>query len=77
MKIIIIGGSAGGASVAARLRRLDESTEIVMFEKSASISFAKMDQEQFERLFQDVLQVAINVVGAKEEEILKELINFM
>lgn len=42
-----------------------------------SISFAKMDQEQFERVFQDVLQVAINVVGAKEEEILKELINFM
>lgn len=40
MKTIIIGGSAGGASVAARLRRLDESMEIVMFEKSATISFA-------------------------------------
>jgi len=42
-----------------------------------SISFASMDQEQFERVFQDVLQVAINVVGAKEDEILENLIGFM
>ena len=31
MKVVIIGGVAGGASAAARLRRLDESAEIVMF----------------------------------------------
>lgn len=42
-----------------------------------SISFANCDQERFERIFQDVLQVAINVVGCKEDEILQELINFM
>ncbi|HAV20205.1 MAG TPA: hypothetical protein DCX17_04200 [Firmicutes bacterium] len=40
MKIIIIGGVAGGASAAARLRRLDEKIEIVMYEKSPYISYA-------------------------------------
>jgi NADPH-dependent 2,4-dienoyl-CoA reductase/sulfur reductase-like enzyme/rhodanese-related sulfurtransferase len=39
-KVIIIGGVAGGASAAARLRRLDEKTEIVMFERGPHISFA-------------------------------------
>ena len=40
MKTIIIGGVAGGASLAARLRRLDESAEIVMLERGEYISFA-------------------------------------
>lgn len=40
MKIIIIGGVAGGASTAARLRRLDESIEILMVERGRDISFA-------------------------------------
>jgi len=39
-KILIIGGVAGGASAAARLRRLDETAEIIMFERSDYISFA-------------------------------------
>ncbi|UYZ37044.1 CoA-disulfide reductase [Clostridium beijerinckii] len=39
-KIIIIGGVAGGASTAARLRRLDENAEIIMIEKGKYISFA-------------------------------------
>ena len=39
-KIVIIGGVAGGASAAARLRRLDETAEIVLFEKGEQISFA-------------------------------------
>ena len=39
-KVLIIGGVAGGASAAARLRRLDESAEIIMFERDAYISFA-------------------------------------
>ncbi|MCL1982546.1 MAG: FAD-dependent oxidoreductase [Clostridiales bacterium] len=39
-KIIIVGGVAGGASAAARLRRLDETAEIVMFERGEHISFA-------------------------------------
>jgi NADPH-dependent 2,4-dienoyl-CoA reductase/sulfur reductase-like enzyme/peroxiredoxin family protein/rhodanese-related sulfurtransferase/TusA-related sulfurtransferase len=39
-KILIIGGVAGGASAAARLRRLDEQAEIIMFERGEFISFA-------------------------------------
>jgi NADPH-dependent 2,4-dienoyl-CoA reductase/sulfur reductase-like enzyme/rhodanese-related sulfurtransferase len=39
-KILIVGGVAGGASAAARLRRLDETAEIVMFERGDHISFA-------------------------------------
>jgi NADPH-dependent 2,4-dienoyl-CoA reductase/sulfur reductase-like enzyme len=39
-RILIIGGVAGGASTAARLRRLDETVEIIMFERSDYISFA-------------------------------------
>ncbi len=40
MKVVIVGGVAGGASLAARLRRLDESAEIIMFERGGYISFA-------------------------------------
>ena len=40
MKILIVGGVAGGASAAARLRRLDEKAEIIMFERGEFISFA-------------------------------------
>ncbi|MBS3990975.1 MAG: CoA-disulfide reductase [Erysipelothrix sp.] len=40
MKIVIIGGVAGGATAAARLRRLNEDAQIIMFEKDEYISFA-------------------------------------
>lgn len=40
MKIVIIGGVAGGATAAARIRRLDEQAEIIVFEKSGYISYA-------------------------------------
>ena len=40
MKIIIIGGVAGGMSAAARLRRLDEKSDIIVIEKSGYVSFA-------------------------------------
>ncbi len=40
MKLVIIGGVAGGASAAARARRLDEHAEIVIFERGEYISFA-------------------------------------
>jgi CoA-disulfide reductase len=39
-KVLIVGGVAGGASSAARFRRLDENAEIIMFEKGEHISFA-------------------------------------
>jgi len=40
MKVIIVGGVAGGASCAARLRRLDENAEILMVEKGPYLSYA-------------------------------------
>lgn len=40
MKVVIVGGVAGGASVATRLRRMDESAEIVLLERGSYISFA-------------------------------------
>lgn len=40
MRYIIIGGVAGGASTAARLRRLDEKADMILFEKGAHISYA-------------------------------------
>lgn len=39
-KIVIIGGVAGGSTAAARLRRLDENSEIIIFERGQHISFA-------------------------------------
>ena len=40
MKVVVVGGVAGGASAAARIRRLDEQAEIVMFERGADVSFS-------------------------------------
>ena len=40
MKVVIIGGVAGGATAAARLRRLDEQAEIVVYERSGYVSYA-------------------------------------
>ncbi|MFD4264329.1 FAD-dependent oxidoreductase [Rhodococcus sp. NPDC058481] len=40
MKVVIVGGVAGGMSAATRLRRLDEEAEIVVFERGAHVSFA-------------------------------------
>ena len=40
MKVVIVGGVAGGASAAARLRRLDEQAQIVIFERTGFVSYA-------------------------------------
>lgn len=40
MKVVIVGGVAGGATTATRLRRLDENAEIILFERGEHISFA-------------------------------------
>src|SRR5262247_4696975 len=39
-RVLIVGGVAGGASCATRLRRLDESAEIVVFDRGPFVSFA-------------------------------------
>lgn len=40
MKVVIVGGVAGGAMAAARIRRLDEKAEIIIFERSGYVSYA-------------------------------------
>ncbi len=40
MKVVIIGGVAGGATAAARLRRLDERAEIIILERTGYVSYA-------------------------------------
>ena len=40
MKVVVVGGVAGGASAAARIRRLDASAQIVMLEKGEHVSFS-------------------------------------
>lgn len=40
MKVVVIGGVAGGASTAARIRRLDENAEVIMFERGPHVSFS-------------------------------------
>lgn len=40
MKVVVIGGVAGGASAAARLRRLDENAEILILERGGYVSYA-------------------------------------
>ena len=40
MKVVIVGGVAGGATAAARIRRLDEEAEVIVFERSGYVSYA-------------------------------------
>ena len=40
MKLVVVGGVAGGASAATRARRLDETAEIIMIERGPDVSFA-------------------------------------
>ena len=40
MKVVIVGGVAGGATAAARLRRLDEKAQIVVLERTGYVSYA-------------------------------------
>src|SRR5512147_1627026 len=40
MKLVIVGGVAGGASAATRARRLDEDAHIILFERGPDVSFA-------------------------------------
>ena len=40
MKVVIVGGVAGGATAAARIRRLNEQAEIIVFERSGYVSYA-------------------------------------
>ena len=43
MRVVTVGGVAGGASAAARIRRLDEHAQIVMIERSGYVSYANCE----------------------------------
>ena len=47
MKVVIVGGVAGGASAAARIRRLDEHAQIIMIERSGYVSYANCGLPSF------------------------------
>ena len=64
-RIVIVGGVAGGATCAARLRRLDENAEIVVLDRGPYVSFANCGLPYFvggEIVAQDdlLLQTALN-----------------
>ena len=62
MKVVIVGGVAGGATAAARLRRLDETAEIVVFERSHYISYANCGLPYY---IGGVIEDAFSKMGAK------------
>ena len=64
MKVIIVGGVAGGASCAARLRRLDEKAEIIMVERGPYVSFANCGLPYY---IGDVIEREDSLLVANEE----------
>lgn len=82
MKILIIGGVAGGASTAARLRRLDEEAEIIIFERGNDISFANCgipyfcgnvitEREKLSIMIPEKLKALLNVEARIQSEVIK------
>ena len=63
-KVVIVGGVAGGAGTAARLRRLDETAEIVLFERGDYISFANCGLPYY---IGDVIRERENLLVMKAE----------
>lgn len=82
MKVVIVGGVAGGASTAARLRRMDEQAEIVMLERGPYISFANcgmpyyigeviQDRERLLVVTPESLKEMLNIDSRVHHEVLK------
>lgn len=82
MKVLIIGGVAGGASTAARLRRLNEKAEIIIFERGKHISFANCgipyycgdvikDREKLLLLTPEKIKNLLNIEARTESEVIK------
>ena len=81
-KVLIVGGVAGGASAAARLRRLDEEAQIVLFEKGQYISYANCglpyhigevikDKESLEVQTPEKLRAKLNIDVRVNSEVMK------
>ncbi|MFT8320796.1 MAG: FAD-dependent oxidoreductase [Bacillus sp. (in: firmicutes)] len=81
-KVLIVGGVAGGASVAARVRRLDESAEIIMFEKGPHVSFSNCslpyhlsgiveDSEKLVLMSPDIFKNRYNIEARVQQEVIR------
>ncbi|MHA6252345.1 FAD-dependent oxidoreductase [Oceanobacillus sp. CAU 1775] len=81
-KIVIVGGVAGGASVAARVRRLDENAEIIMFEKGPHVSYSNCslpyhlsgivaDSESLIMVSPDTFKTRYNIDARTNQEVLQ------
>ncbi|PIE98092.1 MAG: pyridine nucleotide-disulfide oxidoreductase [Treponema sp.] len=81
-KFVVVGGVAGGASVAARLRRLDESAEIVIFERGENVSFSNCslpfflsrivpESEELVLMNPDIFKSQYNITVKTLHEVLK------
>lgn len=81
-KVLIVGGVAGGASTAARVRRLDESAEIIMFEKGPHVSFSNCslpyhlsgiveDSEKLVIMRPDVFKSRYNIEARVHQEVVR------
>ena len=60
MRVVIIGGVAGGMSAATRLRRLDESAEIIVLERSGHVSYANCGLPYYV-VFREVWPFDVNI----------------
>ena len=72
MKIVIVGGVAGGATCAARARRLSEKAEIIIFERGPYVSFANCGLPYY---VGDVITEEENLLVATAE-LFKERFNY-
>ncbi|MBU5466257.1 FAD-dependent oxidoreductase [Virgibacillus sp. MSJ-26] len=81
-KVLIVGGVAGGASVAARVRRLDEGAEIIMFEKGPHVSFSNCslpyhlsgiveDSEKLVLMSPDIFKNRYNIQARVQQEVIQ------
>ena len=66
MKVVIVGGVAGGASAAARIRRLDEHAQIIMIERSGYVSYANCGLTR--NLYRKVLPVLKLIPNSLHQE---------
>lgn len=68
MKYIIIGGVAGGATAAARIRRNTEKTEIILFEKGEYISYANCGLPLISGAHKHTMQISVRINRCKTSQ---------
>jgi NADPH-dependent 2,4-dienoyl-CoA reductase/sulfur reductase-like enzyme/rhodanese-related sulfurtransferase len=69
MKIVIVGGVAGGATAATRIRRMDESAEIIMFERGEHVSYSNCSLPYY---LSDVVEYSSKLLLMSKEKFLNQ-----